>query len=368
MAENPKQSWLQHRYRQLKKQRSSYSGQVLYTKSQTTPERTIAIRLVMVLGVISLVVIMFWLDRGGLRDAVDGHVSFADVVYFTMVTITTVGYGDIVPVTERARLIDALFVTPIRIFVWFVFLGTAYEFVIQKVREDYRMARLQRRLEGHVVICGYGNSGRVASHELVAKGHPPEKIVVIDISEQSVREAAEDGFIGIRGDAAKESIMRRAEVGKARAVIVSPGRDDTNVLIVLTVRQLHPTVKIISSVKVEENIKLVRQGGANVTVSPSKVGGFILADSVVRWHTADYLYDLMTADGRVSLTERVAAPHEVGLPMREVNDGLVVRVQRGGEHIGFWEKERSIIQENDILVIIVPNEGEQGATPKHEED
>lgn len=61
-----------------------------------------------------------YLDRGGLRDQVDGDMSFLDVVYFTMVTVTTVGYGDIVPVSDRARVLDAVVVSPIRIFVWFI--------------------------------------------------------------------------------------------------------------------------------------------------------------------------------------------------------------------------------------------------------
>jgi voltage-gated potassium channel len=67
------------------------------------------------------------LRRDGIRDQVDGHLSFVDLVYFVVVSLTTVGYGDIVPVTERARLIDAIIIPPARLLVWLVFVGTAFE-------------------------------------------------------------------------------------------------------------------------------------------------------------------------------------------------------------------------------------------------
>jgi voltage-gated potassium channel len=329
-------------------------SRILFTRIEASPKKTIAVRLGLVVLLISLVVSIFWWDRSGLKDTVDSEISFRDIIYFTMVTITTVGYGDIVPVSDRARLIDSLFVTPIRIFIWFIFLGTAYEFVIQKMMEDYRMSQLAHQLVDHLVICGYGHSGSIAAKEMLAKGHPAKKIAIIDVSEGVLREAAEAGFIGLRGDATREDIIRKAQVEKAKAVVVSAGRDDTTVLIVLTVRHLNPHVRIIASVKEEENLKLVKQGGADVIVAPAKVGGYLLADAVERRYTADYLFDLMTAKGRVCLTERLAEPAEIDLTMSEVKDGLVVRVYREGEEIGFWETEHNRIQEGDLLLIIKP--------------
>src|SRR3546814_4159280 len=84
------------------------------------------------LALIGTAIAIHWFDRGGLVDQVDGHISFGDVLYFTMITITTVGYGDIVPVTPRARMFDTIAVTPIRLFVWLIFLGTAYDFIDRK--------------------------------------------------------------------------------------------------------------------------------------------------------------------------------------------------------------------------------------------
>ena len=87
--------------------------------------------------------VSFWFDRDGLKDQIDGHISFSDILYFGMITVTTVGYGDIVPVSDRARLIDAVIVTPARLFIWLLFVGTAYELLLQKWIEDLRMKRLR---------------------------------------------------------------------------------------------------------------------------------------------------------------------------------------------------------------------------------
>jgi len=88
----------------------------------------VAWRLLLALALIGVALAVHWFDRAGLRDNVDGAISFVDVLYFTMITVTTVGYGDIVPVTPQARLFDTFVVTPIRLFVWLIFLGTAYDF------------------------------------------------------------------------------------------------------------------------------------------------------------------------------------------------------------------------------------------------
>ena len=309
----------------------------------------------LVLGLFVLAFLFFYLDRDGLVDNKDKELSFLDVVYFTMVTITSVGYGDIVPVSDRARFIDAVLVTPIRVFVFFIFLGTAYQMVIQKAFEGFRMRRLQQRLRDHIVICGFGHTGRTAAEELVSKGHPPDAIVVIDLSEEALAEAAEAGYIGLKGDATRDQTAKDACVATAKAVIVSTGRDDSNVLIVLTVRNLGPKVRIIVAVSESENIKLLRQSGADTTVAPARLGGYILADAVFSGPAADCLCDLMTESGRLRLVERTPAPEEIGRPSREIKDEIVLRIYRGEKQIEFWQEgDESVLRAGDRLLVVQP--------------
>ena len=132
-------------------------------------------------------------------------------------------------------------------------------------------------------------------------------------------------------------------------------------------RNLNPEVRIISSAKEEENIKLIKQSGADVIVSPAKLGGYLLADAVIRPHTVSYMVDLMTAGGKINLTERFAKPEEIGKYMHEIKPELVVRILRDGKQIGFWEKHENKIQEGDMLVIIAATNAKESAAPPEEE-
>lgn len=325
-------------------------GRRLFIGGEHSVRRTLLFRAALVLSLFVLVVLVFWFDRDGLVDHHDGTVSFSDVVYFTMVSVTTVGYGDIVPVTTEARLIDAILVTPIRLFVWLIFVGTAYQFVLQHLIEDFRMRRLQARLQGHVVVCGYGHSGRCAAAELAERGTDKKHILIVDLDQERLEDAAEHGYIGILGDASREETLRQTMLEHARALLVCTDRDDTNVLITLTARNLAPELRIVARVEEAENDKLVRQSGANSTVLPSRVGGILMADSVESNHLAAYVMDLITAGGHVTLVEREPLSQELGRRPAEC-DSRIVRVVRGQQAFNFWESELRV-QPGDKLMVI----------------
>lgn len=333
----------------------------LYVKSGRSAEQILLTRIVILVVLVLTILAVFWFDRAGLRDQLDGDISFSDLVYFTAVTVTTVGYGDIIPVTDRARLIDGLLVTPLRLVIWLVFLGTAYELVLQRWLENRRMTRMQKDLDGHLLICGYGHSGHSASLEAVARGTPANQIVVIDRDSNRLKLAADEGHVGFLADATLEEDLESVSIHRARAVLVCLGRDDAAVLTVLTIRQLDPVVRIIACVAEGQNVKLIRQAGANAVVSPSMVGGYLMADSVKSSHISDYVSDLMCSGGRVRLLERKAEEREVGKRMRDIEPGLVVRVLRGDQTVGFWEGDTSVVQEGDTLLVIEMNEDAERA-------
>jgi voltage-gated potassium channel len=332
------------------------NGKRLFIGGESSVRRTLLIRAVAVVALFLLVIAVFWWDRSGLRDNHDEQMSLVDVVYFTMVSVTTIGYGDIVPVTPRARLIDSLVVTPIRLFIWLIFFGTAYQLVVQQWIEDFRMRRLQARLQQHVIVCGYSHSGRCAAAELVARGQDPQKILIVDRSQAKLEEAAEHGYIGILGDASREDTLSEALLHTARALFVCTDRDDSNVLIVLTARHVCRTVRIIARVEEAENEKLLKQSGADATVMPSRVGGILMADSVDSSAVASYVMDLMSADGQIMLIEREALPQEVGRSAQEIRDTFILRVLRNGQSLGFGKPDMRI-EAGDRLVIVSPSPG-----------
>jgi voltage-gated potassium channel len=313
----------------------------------------LAWRVGLIVAMVASVLIIHWIERDGLRDTLDGQISFIDVLYFTTVTVTTVGYGDIVPVSDTTRLFETFFVTPIRIFVWLVFLGTAYHFVFRNSWHRWRMARIQRTLNEHIVVAGFGTSGAEAVRELIARDIDPTQIVVIDESDRALELAESLGCNVLKGDATRDQTLDDVRIGVASAIIVSAGRDDTSILITLTARHLAPTVPISTVVRATDNELLARQAGANTVINPASFAGLLLAGACQGTHIADYIADLAAIGGRVQLTERKVTPEEVGKPLAALTTGLGVRIYRGGRAIGFWEPETQALMSGDTLIEII---------------
>lgn len=315
----------------------------------------LGLRLTLAFLLVALVIAIHWWDREGLQDNFDKHISFLDVVYFTMISITTTGFGDIAPVSDRARLIEAVIVTPVRIAILFIFVGAAYDFVIKRSWEKFRMARIQEQLKGHVVVLGYGTSNSQSVGELIERGVDPPCIVVIDPSEDRLAEAEKLGVNVMAADATRDENLKAVRIAEAQSVLVSAGRDDTSILIVLTVRHLAPKVPISVVVRADDNELLARQAGANNVINPVRFTGLLLAGSVKGAHIADYLADLASVGGRVQLVERVVSEAECGKSIAELESGgKGLRVYRNGRPIGFWEDECQMLQPGDVVVEIVP--------------
>ncbi|HTG39572.1 potassium channel family protein [Sphingomonas sp.] len=333
----------------------------LTRRSQLPVWLSIGWRVVAVLSLLGIAIGVHWFDREGLRDNYDGQVSFVDVVYFTFISITTTGYGDIAPVTERARLFDALIVTPIRVFVVLLFIGTTYDFVLKRTWEKWRMARIQRDLTGHIVVAGFGKTGSEAVDELVARGRDATQIVVIDGDQDRLEQAEKLGCAVLLADATRDQTLMDVRVAAACSLIVAAGRDDTSILITLTARHLAPDLPISIIVKAEDNELPARAAGATTVINPVSFAGLLLASSCSGSHVADYMMDLASFDGRVQLSERRPAAHEIGQPLTGIQTGLGVRLYRDGRPFGFFDPEARSIRDGDILVEIVARRGVGGA-------
>lgn len=308
----------------------------------------------LVLGLLLLAIVVHWLERDGLKDSYDGTVSFLDVVYFTMISITTTGYGDIVPVSNQARMFDAFIVTPIRIFFVLIFIGTAYTFVFRRTWDKWRMARIQESLCGHIVVAGFGTSGNEAVDELIALGTPAQEIVVVDPNAEALERAEALGCAIVEADATRDRSLQAVRISSASALIVSAGRDDTSILITLTARHLAPELNISVAVRNEDNELLARQAGASTVINPVSFAGLLLAGSTTGAHIADYIADLASSSGRVRLAERVVRDDECGRPLSAVATGLGVRIYRDGTPYGFWEPQAQSLRPGDCIVEILP--------------
>ncbi len=315
----------------------------------------VLLRLSLAFFLIFIVIVIHWFDRAGLRDSHDGVISFLDVVYFTMISVTTTGFGDIAPISDRSRFIEAIIVTPVRIAVIFIFVGTAYNFVIKRSWEKWRMKQIQERLSGHIVTLGFGISGAQAVNELIKRGTDPQDIVVVDGSEDRLAEAEELGCNILCGDATRDEILNAVRIAQASSVIVSAGRDDASILMVLTVRHLSPNVPISVAIRADDNELLARQAGATTVINPVSFTGLLLASSCHGEHISEYLTDLASVGGEVLIKERGVAPNEIGRGLRDLPEGIGLRIYRNGANYGFWTPEAERLEAGDLLVQIIPS-------------
>jgi voltage-gated potassium channel len=317
----------------------------------------VMLRLSLAFFLIFIVILIHWFDRAGLKDNHDNAISFLDVVYFTMISVTTTGFGDIAPISDRSRFIEAVIVTPVRIAVIFIFVGTAYNFVIKRSWEKWRMKKIQERLSGHIVALGFGVSGSQAVHELIKRGNDPKNIVVVDCVEERLAEAEELGCNILCGDATRDETLNAVRIAQASSVIVSAGRDDASILMVLTVRHLSPHVPISVVIRADDNELLARQAGATTVINPVSFTGLLLASSCHGEHISEYLSDLASVSGQVLISERPVRADEIGKRLRDLPDGLGVRLYRDGQHFGFWQPEAQALQAGDLVVQILPTGG-----------
>ena len=119
-------------------------------------------------------------------------------------------------------------------------------------------------------------------------------------------------------------------------------------------RHLSKKSKVIASIRDEENIKLARLSGADLVVTPTRVGGYLLADAVETQHATPFLCDLMSTGGHMVMDERTARPDDIGKTMAEIAGGVVVHVHSGDREVPFIERERYRIQAGDKLLMICP--------------
>ncbi|KAF5413298.1 MAG: Calcium-gated potassium channel MthK [Candidatus Methanophagaceae archaeon] len=260
--------------------------------------------------------------------------------------------GDIVPVSPLARMLDAFLITPGRIFVWMIFIGTAYQFVYQQYREERELKKLQKKLNNHIVICGYGMTGQAVVDELLNKKYDIEQLVVIDNNEEFIRYAADNNITAILGSASKENILKKAAIEKAQTIIITTGRDDTNVLIGLSAKNLNPDITIISRANEIENKKLVRQSGADHIITPSITGGRLMVLAIKNKLSAKLLDDLLTSRYGVDVNEREVTMEEIGKKPKDIQGIVVIEVTRGDTIYPASELDNITLEKRDWLVFI----------------
>ncbi|QZY30809.1 potassium channel family protein [Nocardioides coralli] len=300
-------------------------------------------------------VLLVYFDRHGYVDNNDPtrQVSFVDAIYYTTVTLSTTGYGDIAPVSVEARLVNAFIITPARIAFLVLLIGTTLEVLASQGREMLRVARWRKKMGNHVVVVGYGTKGRSAVETLVSNGQDKEQIVVVDTGSIALEDAHADGLAVVTGDATRRDVLRRAGVARADQVIITTDRDDSNVLATLTVRQLNPDAWIVSSVREHENAPLMKQSGADSVITSSDAVGRLLGLSSLSPTLGSVMEDLLTYGEGLEVAERELLVSEVGQPPQTLPD-QVIAVVRDEKVYRYFDPVVTQLSRGDRLIVVRP--------------
>ena len=332
-------------------------GQVRLPAIVRSPLWELTRRLLLAIGILAATVAVVYIDRHGYLDNTDPtkEVDFVDAVYYTTVTLSTTGYGDITPYSESARLVNAFLITPLRIAFLVLLIGTTLEVLATQGRELFRVARWRKHMNAHVVVIGYGTKGRSAVDTLINNGISKESIVVVDPSSTALGEAHADGLAVITGDATRREVLRRAGVSEAEQVIITTDRDDSTVLSTLNVRQLNPSAYVIAAVREADNVQLVRQSGADSVVTSSDAVGRLLGLSTLSPTLGEVMEDLLTYGAGLEVAERELLVPEVGRQPQSLPDQVIAVVRDGKVH-RYFDPVVTQLARGDRLIVVRPSE------------
>jgi voltage-gated potassium channel len=280
-----------------------------------------------------------WGVVGVLVLGVMGYVALGwqvgDAVYMVVITVGTVGYGEVQPIDTPLERVHTILLILMGTFALGYTVSALVSFVaegeIQQFLGDQRTLRLMKELKDHVIVVGFGRMGSLLCAELTAAGLP---IVLIDRTEANRAEVERRGHLLIVGDATDEKVLEDAGLARARALVCAIPSDAENVFITLTARQMAPELEIIARAEQPSTQKKLRQAGANHVVLPASIG-------------ATRITSLLTNPSAVEFTELVTKRSRLAIEM----DEIVVR--EGGSLAGLSLRDADIGRRTGLIVIAV---------------
>ena len=286
-------------------------------------------------------------------------------LYLTIITVFTVGYGDIVPVHDSGRIFTVFLVITSVSFVFYVFSKITETMIEGELRGLYKRRKMHRqisRLKEHYIICGFGRIGKEICKILQEYKRP---FVVIEKDAEEIRNLEELQYLRLQGDASDDDVLLQAGIEQARGLVSVVASDADNLYITLTARGLSPHLFIMarSSGTPGAQIKLKRAGATRV-ISPYSIGARRMAHLIVRPTVTDFIdltmrageLDLIMEELLVSPDSRLNGKNLINSEIRKKYDVIVVAIKRQDGSMLFNPKPDTVILAGDILIVLGASE------------
>jgi len=289
--------------------------------------------------------------------------NLREAFYMTIITISTVGFKEVRDLSPNGQMFTALFIIfNLFTFAYIISVISAYLFEgeLQKIFKVYMSTQDLKKVENHVIVCGYGRNGSKASQELIFAN---ERVVVIETEEKLLKEntAANKYLNVIVGDATQDETLLQAGIKRAKAIITTLPKDADNVFVTLTAREFNPHIRIIARASDKSTESKLIRAGANSVVMPEEIGGIHMANLVIRPDVIQFL-DMIDGLGRHNLRlEELKVqdlrPELKGKTLQE----LQIRPNSGATVMGLKTREQDFIvspplskqlYEGDVLLVL----------------
>ncbi|MFP3868543.1 MAG: potassium channel family protein [Desulfobacteraceae bacterium] len=313
-------------------------------------------------ALIGLLLLLVIILLGSLGYSLIEGWNFFDGLYMTVITLTTVGYGEVFgPLSRPGRFFTMVLIFTGTGFMLYVVGYWAQVIVEGQIRDVLGRRKLEReihQLQDHYIVCGYGRIGEVIAKELRQAGLP---LVVIENRLETIAKLERANYLYLEGDASDEEILRVAGLTQARGLVAVVSSDADNVYIILTARTLNPDLLIVARAGEEGSEQKLLRAGADKVVSPYMLGGYRLAQTILRPNVVNFIEIAMRSEVDLTLEEiPVGGTSEIiGLPLKDSgirqNLGLIiVAIKRADGQMLFNPRPDTPILLGDTLIAIGP--------------
>jgi len=288
-------------------------------------------------------------------------IGFIDSLYMTIITISTVGYGEVAPMNDGAKLFSILIIVMSVGTVGFVLSQLGSFFKKGYLSESWRQAKMQKTIEqlkNHYIICGSGETGTYIIQQFMKRNVP---FVVIDHDPETIEWFKDRDILHVQGDATHETILEEARIEHAKGIVATLSKDADNVYVALTARQMNTTIHIVARAIDENAHAKLKRAGANFTVSPNEIGGRKMAAMLLKPSTTYFMDSLIHTDEMTLDLEEIAVQKESALCNQTIKDakistktGLIILAIRKEkeEKFKFNPKANTLLEVNDKLIVV----------------